>query len=460
MNVNEGIFRQYDIRGIVGETLNAEVARALGCAVGTTVRRGGGGRIVVARDGRISGPELQEAFVSGALSTGVDVDRVGVVPSPVGYWAIPHLEADGGVVITGSHNPSSYNGFKITLLGRSVWGDGIQRLRALVESEDFERGEGTVRDRDVLERYVDELAENLAPARRKLKVVVDAGNGVGGLSAVPLFERMGHEVVPLYVDVDGRFPNHHADPTVEENLSALKAAVAEHGADLGIGLDGDGDRIGVVAHDGTVIWGDRLMILLARAVLQEEPGATIIGEVKCSKTMYDEIAKAGGHPVMWITGHSLIKEKMKETGAALAGEMSGHIFFKHRYYGFDDATYAGGRLLELVSGSDQSVKDLLSVVPEMHSTPELRRECPDELKFEVVKRVVARFKEEAEREGFEVLDIDGARVQWPDGWGLVRASNTTPLLVLRYEAETEARLDEIRARIEAAIDDAMGAVSA
>lgn len=460
MNVAAGIFRQYDIRGIVGETLNVDIAGALGRAVGTTVRRGGGERIVVARDGRVSGPELQAGFVEGVLSTGIDVDRVGVAPTPVGYWAISHLEADGGVVITGSHNPSSYNGFKITLLGGSVWGDAIQRLRRLIEDDDFETGEGVAHDREVMAAYVDALAQNLAPAKRKLKVVVDAGNGVGGLSAVPLFERMGHEVIPLYIEVDGTFPNHHADPTVEENLGALKAAVAEHGADLGIGLDGDGDRIGVVAHDGSVIWGDRLMILLARAVLQEEPGATIIGEVKCSKTMYDEIAKAGGKPVMWITGHSLIKEKMKETGAALAGEMSGHIFFKHRYHGFDDATYAGGRLLELVSNGDQSLRDMLADVPEMRSTPELRRECPEELKFEVVRTVVERFKREAEEEGFEVVDIDGARVQWPDGWGLVRASNTTPLLVLRFEAESDERLHQIQARIEAAIDDAMRAVTA
>ncbi|MEL6547210.1 MAG: phosphomannomutase/phosphoglucomutase, partial [Myxococcota bacterium] len=391
MKVPGEIFRQYDIRGVVGETLSAPFARALGQSVGTTVRRGGGQRVVVARDGRVSGAALEDAFVDGVRSTGVDVDRIGVAPSPMGYWAIPHLKADGGVVITGSHNPSNYNGFKITLLGRSVWGDGIQALKGLMERDDFESGEGSESHHDLLDAYVSELVENLAPAKRKLKVVVDAGNGVGGLTGVPVFERMGHEVIPLFVEVDGTFPNHHADPTVEENLTHLKAAVAEHQADLGIGFDGDGDRIGVVAHDGSVIWGDRLMILLSRAVLAVEPGATIIGEVKCSKTMYDEIAKAGGKPVMWITGHSLIKEKMKETGAALAGEMSGHIFFKHRYYGFDDATYAGGRLLELLAEGDKSLVEMLADVPEMVSTPELRREVPESIKFAVVEKVVEHF---------------------------------------------------------------------
>lgn len=455
--VHPGIFRQYDIRGIVGKTLDVETAELLGKSIGTTVSEAGGKRIVVGRDGRASGPELEAAFVKGVNATGVDVDRLGVVPTPVGYWAIPFLKADGGVVITGSHNPPDYNGFKITLMGKSVWGDAIQQLRRRIETGNFVEGEGKAKEHSVLEPYIDELAENLSPAKRPLKVVVDAGNGVGGLTAVPLFKRLGYDVVPLFADVDGTFPNHHADPTVEENLAHAKGAIKAHGADLAIAFDGDGDRIGIVAQDGTVIWGDQLMILLARAVLADEPGATIIGEVKCSKTMYDDIAKRGGEPVMWITGHSLIKEKMKETSAALAGEMSGHIFFKHRYYGFDDATYAGGRLLELLSASDQSITEMLADVPKMFATPELRKDCPEHRKFEVVKSLVERFKAEGAEEGFEVIDIDGARVQWPDGWGLVRASNTTPLLVMRFEAETEARRDEIRARVEAAVTEALSA---
>lgn len=455
MKVPSGIFRQYDVRGVVGVDLDRDVARALGRAIATRLRRASGARLVVGRDGRHSGPELEEAFVEGVVSAGVDVDKIGVIPTPVGYWAIPNLEADGGVVITGSHNPPNYNGFKITLSGRSVWGDEIQSLRQLIDNDDFESGSGSIREIEVVDRYLDELSSNLSKASRPLKVVVDAGNGVGGITAVPLFKRLGYEVIPLFTEVDGSFPNHHADPTVEDNLVDLRDTVAESGADLGIAFDGDGDRIGVIDEAGSVIWGDRLMIILARAVLKEQPGATIIGEVKCSKTLYDAIAAAGGEPLMWITGHSLIKEKMKETGAALAGEMSGHIFFKHRYYGFDDATYAGGRLLELLGRSSRPLSELLDDVPHMESTPELRVECPEDKKFAVVERVLNDFKASASTEGYRVVDIDGVRVEWDDGWGLVRASNTTPLLVLRFEAESTERLQEIRRRFEAAVDNAL-----
>lgn len=444
MKLSSEIFRQYDIRGVVGHALNTEIAHALGRAIGTVLIRGGGKRLVVGRDGRSSGEALEDAFVDGVRSSGVDVDRIGMGPTPLGYWAIQHLAADGGVVITGSHNPPEYNGFKITLLGRSLWGEDIQRLRRVIESEDFVEGVGDERHLDVLDAYVAELAENLGAAECPLKVVVDAGNGVGGLTAIPLYEKLGYDVTPLFVEVDGNFPNHHADPTVESNLAALKRKVDEIGADLGIALDGDGDRIGVVDERGRVIWGDRLMILLARDVLREAPGSTVIGEVKCSKTLYDAIAAAGGTPLMWITGHSLIKEKMRETGAALAGEMSGHIFFKHRYYGFDDATYAGGRLLELLSRSGQPLSDLLSNVPTMESTPELRVACPEDKKFAVVESVRERFQRAEARDRYRVITIDGVRVEWNDGWGLLRASNTTPLLILRFEAESTERLAQIR----------------
>ena len=286
-----------------------------------------------------------------------------MVPTPVVYWAIQHLGADGSVAITGSHNPADYNGFKLTLLGRSLFGEDIQKLRMSMETEDYAEGSAEHQNIDVVEPYLDELATNLKPLGRPLKVVVDAGNGVGGITAVPLFERMGCEVIPLYCELDGTFPNHHADPTVEKNLADLKRCVLEHGADIGLAFDGDADRIGVVDRNAEVIWGDKLMILLSRALLKDEPGAVIIGEVKCSKTLYDDIAAQGGQPVMWITGHSLIKAKMKETQAALAGEMSGHIFYKHRYYGFDDATYAGGRLLEILGATQSSVTELLADVP-------------------------------------------------------------------------------------------------
>jgi phosphomannomutase/phosphoglucomutase len=304
----------------------------------------------------------------------------------------------------------------------------------------------------VVEAYLDELVENLSPVGRKLKIVVDAGNGVGGITAIPLFERMGCEVIPLYCELDGTFPNHHADPTVEENLADLKRSVLGHGADLGLAFDGDADRIGVVDRNAEVIWGDKLMILLSRALLKEEPGAVIIGEVKCSKTLYDDIAAHGGKPIMWITGHSLIKAKMKEEKAALAGEMSGHIFYKHRYYGFDDAAYAGGRLLEIMGATEASVSELLADVPKTVSTPELRMDCPENIKFNLVKRVIESFKKRAESEPFSVIDIDGARVEWEDGWGLVRCSNTQPILVLRFEAQDEVRLKEIRQVVEAEIE--------
>lgn len=443
MKPDPDIFREYDIRGIVKTQLTDDLSFHLGRAVGTTVRRGGGKTVVVGCDCRHSGQGLSRALIRGLNASGIDAIFIGDTPTPVGYWAIQHLKADGGVQITGSHNPPEYNGFKITLLGRSLHGPDIQNLRGLIESENYEQGKGKSQDKPLLNAYIDELSHNLKPAKRKLKVVVDAGNGTGGITSVPLFKKLGYEVIDLFCDMDGTFPNHHPDPTVEENIADLKKAVKEHKADIGLAFDGDADRVGVIDEKGQVIWGDKLMILLSRAVLQEVPGAAIIGEVKCSKTLYDDITAHGGRAIMWRTGHSLIKAKMKEEKAELAGEMSGHIFFKHRYYGFDDGVYAGGRLLELLSAQSKPLSTLLEGVPHTVATPEIRFDCPDAIKFELVKQAVAHFKKHAKEGHYRVLDIDGARVEWKDGWGLVRCSNTQPILVMRFEAETQARLDAI-----------------
>ena len=444
MNVKPDIFREYDIRGIVGSELTAEMARHLGCAIGTVVRRGGGKKVVVGADCRESGAWLSQAMEAGLVEVGCESVRIGVVPTPVGYWAIHHLRADGGVQITGSHNPPEYNGFKITLLGRSLHGKDIQQLRQLIETEDYETGHGQADERLILNSYIEELCGNLKPAKRKLKVVVDAGNGCGGITAVPIYRRLGYDVIPLFCEMDGNFPNHHPDPSEEKNLVDMRAAIKEHKADLGLAFDGDADRVGVLDAQGKVIWGDKVLILLARAVLAEEPGACIIGEVKCSKTLYDDIAKHGGRPIMWRTGHSLIKSKIIEEKAALAGEMSGHIFYQHRYYGFDDGVYAGGRLLELLSDGPQTIGERLADVPTTFSTPEIKVECPEHIKFKLVRKAVEYFKEGAHKGGWKVIDIDGARVEWPDGWGLVRPSNTTPILVTRFEALSEARLQQIK----------------
>jgi len=451
MKVKGEIFREYDIRGVVDTDLTPEFAENLGKAIGTTLLRGGGTTLVVGRDCRLSGDALSEALMVGVRSTGCAAVDIGVVPTPVQYWAIQHLEASGGVCITGSHNPPEYNGFKLTLMGKSLHGADILALKELIEKEDYEQGEGGASRAVVIPDYIDELANNLKPIGKPIKLVVDAGNGTGGMTAVELFIRMGCDVIPLYCEPDGTFPNHHPDPSEEKNLVELRDAVLEHKADLGFAFDGDADRLGVIDRNGKILWGDRLMVLLSRAVLEEEPGATIVAEVKCSKVLYDDISASGGVPVMWKAGHSLIKARMKEVGAALAGEMSGHIFFKHRYYGFDDAAYAGGRLLEILGNCDETLDELLAEVPELPSTPELRVDCPEDIKFQLVKKVTSSFTARAESEGYKVIDIDGVRVEWPDGWGLVRCSNTQPILVMRFEAESQERLGEIQALFDAEV---------
>lgn len=448
MQVHSSIFRAYDVRGIVERELTPELAFHLGRAIGSTMQRRGLKAAAIGRDCRESGQWLATHLTQGLNACGVDVLDVGVVPTPVQYFAMYHLPVQGGVQITGSHNPPEYNGFKITIGGETLHTDQIQALLKLIQSEDYVNGSGSVTHLDINEAYRQRLLSDtrMTPGKRPLKVVVDAGNGTAGVLAPQIYRALGCEVVELYCDMDARFPNHHPDPTVEENMRDLQAAVLKHGADIGIAFDGDGDRIGVVDERGALVWGDRLMIVLARALLKEAPGATIIGEVKCSQTLFDDVTRQGGVPIMWKAGHSFIKAKMRETGALLAGEMSGHIFFKHRYYGFDDATYAGLRLLEIVSAQHRPLSELWADVPTTYSTPEIRVDCSDERKFQAVEALKASLQ------GLHPMnDIDGVRIQFDGGWGLVRASNTQPILVLRFEAQDEARLAQIRQEVEKAL---------
>ena len=440
--ISPTIFREYDIRGLVDQDLTEEAVLLIGRALGTRVREKGGKEVAVGRDCRLSGPRFAERLVAGLTATGVDVLDLGVVPTPLTYYAAQTLELGGLCMITGSHNPAEYNGLKVGVGRTTLYGEGIQDLRRLIASGKFARGKGRVAQREIATSYRREVQENLRLGPRRMRVVVDAGNGTGGVVAVPIFEALGVEVVPLFLEMDGRFPNHHPDPTVEANLEPLKAKVRELGADLGIAYDGDADRVGAVDEKGRVLWGDELMILFARSILEESPGAAIVGEVKCSMNLYDDIARRGGRPIMWKPGHSLIKAKMREEGALLAGEMSGHIFFAHRWYGFDDAIYSSARLVELLSRTEAPLSSLLADVPRTFASPEVRVECPEALKFEVVKRAQAYFTTH-----YEAVTVDGVRVTFPDGWGLVRASNTQPLLVLRFEAASAERLREIEALV-------------
>jgi len=449
------IFREYDIRGLVDQDLTEEAVSLVGKALGTRIREAGGRRAAVGRDARLSGPKFAAAMISALRSTGVDVLDLDIVPTPLTYFAAHTAGVDGICMITGSHNPPEYNGLKVGLGSATFHGEEIQALRYLAESGKFATGQGSVAPYDVVTPYRRHVLETLRLGNRRLKVVVDAGNGTGGVVAVPLFEALGIDVVPLFIEMDGRFPNHHPDPTVEKNLEHLKAKVLETGADLGIAYDGDADRVGAVDEQGNVLWGDQIMILFARALLAEQPGAAIVGEVKCSMTLYDDIARNGGRPIMWKAGHSLIKAKMKEEKALLAGEMSGHIFFAHRWFGFDDGIYSSARLVELLSQTDRPLSALLADVPRTASTPELRVDCPEDKKFEVVRRAQAFFSSR-----YDAVTVDGVRVVFPDGWGLVRASNTQPLLVLRFEAKTKERLEEIQALVRGKVDEILREVGA
>jgi phosphomannomutase / phosphoglucomutase len=437
--MNPSIFREYDIRGRCPDDLNGETVYVLGRSIGTYLGGKGAKRISVGRDCRLSSPGFRDALVRGLAETGMDIVDMGMAPTPLLYFSIHHLNLDGGVQITGSHNPPDENGFKICLGTGSVYGEEIQKIREIIESGEFQKGQGKVEDFDIITPYRSYLKKNILPGNIRRRVVIDAGNGVGGLVAPEVYRAMGIKVLEIFCKPDGNFPNHHPDPTIPANLARLIREVAENSADLGISFDGDADRIGVVDGSGNIIWGDQLMIIFSRDLLEQMPGAKIIGEVKCSQTLYDDIKKHGGTPVMWKAGHSLIKSRMKEIHAVFAGEMSGHLFFADRYFGYDDAIYAGARLLEILTKKAVTVRDLLSGIPAMVNTPEIRMDCPDEKKFQVVARLVEEFKKE-----YDVIDIDGARVLFDGGWGLVRASNTQPVLVLRFEAGNEKRLNEIK----------------
>jgi phosphomannomutase / phosphoglucomutase len=412
--------------------------------------------VSVGRDCRLTSEKYASALIEGIRSTGLTVLDVGVVTTPLVYFTIFHWSLDGGVQITGSHNPADYNGFKVCLGREALHGDQIQDLRRRLEARAFRRGDGVVEPRAVVSEYQDYVVENVGRLARPIRVVVDAGNGTAGPVAPAIYRRLGAEVTELFTDMDGRFPNHHPDPTVEENMAQLVTAVRERGAELGIAFDGDADRIGVVDAHGRVRWGDELLVLFARDVLARNPGGTIVSEVKCSQRLYDDIAARGGRGIMWKAGHSLLKAKMKETGALLGGEMSGHIFFKERYFGFDDAVYAGARLLEICARTGKTVAELLADLPPAVSTPEIRVDCPDEVKFGVAERVRDHFRQS----GLEIIDVDGVRVKFAHGWGLLRASNTQPVLVMRFEAQTAAQLAEYRKTVEAAVTAARAALGA
>jgi len=437
--VESHIFREYDIRGVVPRELNRETAHDLGLAMGTYYHDRGAGRISVGHDCRLSSPDLSQGLIEGLMECGVQVVDLGMVPTPLLYFSLHHLETDGGIQITGSHNPPEFNGFKVCLGKATIHGEEIQKIRKISESGEFISGKGALDKADMNDPYLRYLEGNIEPGPFKKRVVVDAGNGAGGPVAIEIYKRLGFEVFPLFCEPDGRFPNHHPDPTIPENLVTMISKVRDVSADLGIAFDGDADRIGVVDSEGNIIRGDQLMIIFSRDMLSRHAGAKIIGEVKCSKVLYDDIEKHGGRGIMWKAGHSLIKSKMKEEGALLGGEMSGHIFFSERYFGFDDAVYAGARLLEILSRNEKRLKELLADVPKMANTPEIRIDCPDDRKFDIVAELAAEFKKD-----YDVIDVDGARVLFDGGWGLIRSSNTQPVLVLRFEATDEKRLEEIR----------------
>ncbi|MCW5956440.1 MAG: phosphomannomutase/phosphoglucomutase [Pyrinomonadaceae bacterium] len=437
--MNTNIFREYDIRGIVGEQLTDETVGILSRAIGTFFVKNGATRIAIGYDARESSPRFCEIISHGLNACGCDVVLIGMVPTPVLYHTAFTKDVDGGVMITGSHNPPHHNGFKICLGNTTLFGSQIQEIKEIALSGVFEIGSGSVGSIDVLDDYVADIVSKISFGRRKLKAVVDAGNGMGSVTAVPIYNRLGVELVELFTEPDSTFPNHHPDPTVTENLQDTIRAVHEHKADVGIAFDGDGDRIGIIDETGRIIWGDELMILLSRTVLAERPASTIIAEVKCSQNLFNDIEKHGGTAIMERAGHSIIKSRMKETGAVLAGEMSGHIFFADRFYGFDDAAYAGARLLEILSKTDKKLSELFDGIPETYSTPELRVDCPDETKFEVVAKVAQHFSQTN-----KVITIDGARIIFDHGWGLVRASNTQAILVLRFEAVSQEHLDAIK----------------
>ncbi|MPZ74997.1 MAG: phosphomannomutase [Deltaproteobacteria bacterium] len=439
------IFREYDIRGMAERDFDSQFALLLGRVHGTMVSEGGGTRVTVGRDCRSTSNQYAEAVIAGLVSTGLHVYDIGVCPTPLLYFSLFHLDVDGGIEVTASHNTSEYNGFKLCLGKNTLYGEQIQDIRATMEQARFtQKPGGKVERYEITAPYRQHLLQDVPKLKRSLKVVVDAGSGAGGPVAPPIFRQLGCTVWEIACTPDGNFPIHHPDPTIPKNLELLVDKVRAERADLGIAYDGDADRIGAVDENGNILWGDELLVLFARDVLQRNPEAIVISEVKCSQRLYDEIAKRGGTPIMWKAGHSLIKAKMKETGALLAGEMSGHMFFKERYFGYDDAIYASLRLLEILANSDGPLSALLADLPKTVSTPEIRIDCPDDRKFIIAERAKDYF-----RKHYDIIDVDGVRVQFPQGWGLIRASNTQPALVLRFEAQTVEKMQEYRAIVEA-----------
>jgi phosphomannomutase/phosphoglucomutase len=447
--INPLIFREYDIRGRVGVDLTPGTVLSIGKGFGTYAVRNGVVSLMLGRDCRLSSPAYRNAMAEGLLSTGVDVVDVGICPTPLLYFSIMQFGGGGGVMVTGSHNPPEFNGFKMCVGHSTLYGAKIQEIRRIIERGDFATGRGRESRREVVADYSEYVKSNISIPRR-LTVVVDAGNGTAGPVAPPLFRALGLEVVDLFCEMDGRFPNHFPDPTVPENLRALIRAVRETGADVGVAYDGDADRIGAVNEKGEVLYGDYLLALFAREILGRKPGATVISEVKASQNLYDDIARHGGKPVMWKAGHSLIKQKMKEESAEVAGEMSGHIFFADRYLGFDDAIYASARLFEILAHSDRPLSEMLSDLPPVVATPEIRVDCPDELKFRIAERVAEIVRPLAR----EVIEVDGVRALFDGGWGLVRASNTQPILVLRFEGKDRETVERIRGVMEGAVETA------
>jgi phosphomannomutase/phosphoglucomutase len=452
MKINPQIYREYDIRGVVDKDLTPDIAKRLGQGFGTHMARLGRKNLVVGRDGRLSSPSYGEALIEGLISTGCNIVDIGVCPTPVYYFSIFHLDKDGGMMVTGSHNPPEFNGFKVSVGKSTIFGEEIQKLGRLIEKGEFVNGKGNLSKFEIIRLYQDYIKKNIK-LEKKMRVVIDAGNGTAGVLAGPLLRDLGCEVEELYCEIDGRFPNHFPDPTIPGNLKDLIDRVKKNRADVGIGYDGDADRIGVADDQGNIIWGDQLMIVFAREILKYRKGATFVAEVKCSQNLFNDIEKHGGKAIMWRTGHSLIKEKMREENAVLGGEMSGHIFFADRYFGYDDAIYASCRLIELLSKTDRKLSQLLADVPKTFITPEIRVDCPDEIKFKVVEKVKGEL-----RKGYSIIDVDGVRVKFEDGWGLVRASNTQPVLVLRFEALTQERLQEIKKLVEEKLQSAVAAL--
>jgi phosphomannomutase/phosphoglucomutase len=447
MKVQRNIFREYDIRGLVGTELTEETALGIAKAFGTYVQRQGKRVLALGRDVRLTSDRFNEIVQEGLMSTGCEIIDIGVVPTPLLYFALFQLPVEGGVMITASHNPSEYNGMKLCFGTSSVYGQEIQKIRTMIEQEDFITGRKgiLINHNGIISAYINYICKHIKLSR-PVRVAIDCGNGTASLVAPELLKALGCEPIELFCTPDGRFPNHHPDPTDPHNLVDLIAKVKENKTEAGLAYDGDSDRLGVVDDKGNILWGDQLLIIFARDALKRRHGSTVIFEVKCSKTLEEDIAKNGGVPIMWKAGHSLIKSKMKETHAALAGEMSGHLFFADEYYGYDDAIYASARMLRILSNEKRPLSEFLSDVPKTYSTPEIRVDCPDDKKFDVVAKVTEYY-----REKYPVVDVDGVRVKFPNGWGLVRASNTQPALVLRFESDTEEGLRKIQSEIESTV---------